>query len=371
MKASDIVIYGTSGYTGKLIAESLHNRGIPFIAAGRNGEKIAAALEIVAQRAGTQRIEAEVVSVKHDEESLTALFSNAKVVVNVTGPFMQMGETVVKSALAANCHYLDTTGEQDFMLAMQETYGEAYAAKELLLAPACSYMWTMGALAAEVTLENTAIDSLELVYTSAQGAPSVASSQSFMRMLAAPHYYLQNDELTPWALGRTWDVTIAGHAKVFKGSSWGGAGEPVWYLNDSRVRNCTVYQCADDNDLMELIIGGVQQIIEGAAGDEEAREQMAIASAGNIVQEEPAKEDPQQARGTIHCTGNGSFHRNSCTVNFHSPYVITGELIAHGCEHLLSKVPNETGFASPAKAFGHRELLEMLASNHFLEVVED
>ncbi len=47
-----IVVYGVSGNTGKLIAESLHNRGISFTAAGRNAERVSAALGIVAQRAG-------------------------------------------------------------------------------------------------------------------------------------------------------------------------------------------------------------------------------------------------------------------------------------------------------------------------------
>ena len=370
MKQSDIVIYGVSGYTGKLIAESLHNRGIPFTAAGRNPEKIAVALDIVAQRAGVDKLDAAVAAVSHDEDSLTALFQGAKVVVNVTGPFMQMGELVVKSALAAGCHYLDTTGEQDFMLAMRETYSDAFAQKGLLLSPACSYMWTMGALAAEVTLENTAIDSLELSYISAQGAPSIASSQSFMRMLAAPHYYLANNELMPWALGRTWDVVIPGYAKVFKGSSWGGAAEPVWYQNDDRVRNCVVYQCAEDNDLMLMIIDGVNQILAGTEGNDAAREEMAIATAGAIVQEEPPKEDPLLQRGTIHCNGTGSDLKNFCTLNFHSPYVMTGEFIAHGCQHLLAGAPAETGFASAVAAFGHRELLEMLSKQHFVEVRE-
>ena len=370
MSQSEIILYGVSGYTGKLIAESLHNRGISFTAAGRNPEKIAAALELVARRAGAASVDATVVKVSHDEESLTELFSGAQVVVNVTGPFMQMGETVVKSALAAGCHYLDTTGEQDFMLAMREAYGAAYSEKGLLLAPACSYMWTMGALAAEIALENSAIDSLDLTYISAQGAPSIASSQSFMRMLAAPHYYLANNALMPWTLGRTWDVTIPGYAKVFKGSSWGGAGEPVWFQHDERVRNCTVYQCAEDNDLMEMIVAGVQQIVEGTGGDENAREEMAIATAGSIVQEEPPKEDPLLQRGTIHCNGTGSNTKNFCTLNFHSPYVITGEFIAHGCEHLLAGAPKEVGFASPASAFGHRELIDMLSKQHFLEVIE-
>lgn len=370
MSKQDVVVYGASGYTGKLIAESLHERGIPFVAAGRNPEKIAQALEIVAQRAGAGRIDARIVGVTHDEAALTDLFRSARVVVNVTGPFMQMGETVVRAALAAGCHYLDTTGEQDFMLAMRTAYGAAFEAKQRLLAPACSYMWTIGGLAAEVVLENRAIDSLELVYVSAQGAPSVASSQSFMRMLAAPHHFLRNGELAPWALGRTWDVTVPGHATVYKGSSWGGAGEPAWFLGDERVRNCTVYNCADENERMEMVAAGVRQILEKSQGNAAAREAIAVAVASSLVQQEPPKEDPAIHRGTVHCNGTGSRTRNSCTLNFHSPYVMTGELIAHSCKELLTGAPRACGFASIGRAFGHRTVLAMLIEGDFLEVIE-
>ena len=136
MSHHEIVVYGAGGYTGKLIAESLHSRGIPFTAAGRNPQKIEKALEIAAARAGARSIDARVVGVTHDEASLAELFRTARVVVNVTGPFMQMGETVVRAALAAGCHYVDTTGEQDFMLAMRDAHGAAYAAR-----PRAGHAW--------------------------------------------------------------------------------------------------------------------------------------------------------------------------------------------------------------------------------------
>lgn len=112
MNTSDIVIYGVSGYTGKLIAESLHKRGIPFTAAGRNAEKITKALEIVAQRAGAGSTDAEVVAVTHDEASLTELFSGAKVVVNVTG-VESLSTTVIrlrKPMLKSACRGRYSTG---------------------------------------------------------------------------------------------------------------------------------------------------------------------------------------------------------------------------------------------------------------------
>jgi hypothetical protein len=369
-QASEIVVYGASGYTGKLICESLHARGIPYTAAGRTEDKLRKALEIVAARAGVPNIEADVLSAQHNQQSLTALFTGAKVVVNVTGPFSEIGEVVVKSALQAGCHYLDTTGEQDFMLHMKQKYAADFAKKGLLLAPACAYMWAMGGMAAEVVLENSGIDSLEIVYTSDQGVPSVASSQSFMRMLAAPHFYLKNNELTPWQLGRTFDVVVPGKAQVLKGSPWGGAAEPAWYADDERVRNCRVYNCTDDGDTMELLTGAIKQIVESTVDDIEAGQAAAIKTAGTFFQTEPEKENPLIQRGVIHCAGNGSSTRNSSTLSFHSPYVMTGELIAEGCHLLLQDSPKAVGFASPAIAFGHRELLKMLTDRGFLIVKE-
>jgi hypothetical protein len=369
-QAGHVIIYGASGYTGKLIAESLHRRGIPFTAAGRNEERLQQALEIVAERVGAARIDAEIAVVPHEQRALANLFEGARVVINVTGPFAQIGEPVVAAALQAGCHYLDTTGEQDFMLAMQAAYGQSFAERGLLLSPACSYMWTMGALAAEVCLESPAIDTLEICYAADRGVPSVASTRSFMRMLVSPHYFLQDNQMVEWPLGQLWNVHIPQTLSVYRGSSWGGAAEPAWYRDDPRVRNCKVLQCADNN-AMEMVIGAVKQIIAQSEGQPpEVREAISNGVADTITLAEPEKEDPLVHRAVVSCRGRGTRSYSACTLVMHSPYVTTGELIAHASERLLNGEPDRTGFASAAQAFGHRELLDMLERGGFLTVTE-
>jgi len=368
-KAGDVVVYGASGYTGKLVAESLHRRGISFTAAGRNAERLEKALQIVAARADIDRIDAEVAVVEHTQEALAKLFEGARVAINVTGPFAQIGESVVAAALQSGCHYLDTTGEQDFMLAMKAAYGQRYADRGLLLSPACSYMWTMGALTAEVCLEAPDIDSLEICYVSERGVPSVASTRSFMRMLAAPHYFLRDGQMAEWPPGQLWNVFIPQSQTVFRGSSWGGAAEPAWYQDDPRVRNCKVLQCGD-NDALEMVIGAVKQIIAQSEGQPaEVREGISNAVADTITLAEPEKEDPLVHRAFVSCQGRGTTAYRQCGLVMHSPYVVTGELIAHGTEQLLQADPGRTGFASAAQTFGHRELLAMLERGGFLSVV--
>ena len=52
MSSRKVLVYGGSGYTGKLVAESLAKRNIPFYFAGRTRARLEAALEVVEQRHG-------------------------------------------------------------------------------------------------------------------------------------------------------------------------------------------------------------------------------------------------------------------------------------------------------------------------------
>ena len=128
-----VVVYGASGYTGMLIIEQLIDLGIPFIAAGRDAEKIKA--NLAARVAGLENAIYDVVQVPLETKALTQLFSGAKVVCNTVGPFLRYYKEVVSACLEAGCHYLDTTGEQASTMRLESDFGEAFKAKNLLLAP--------------------------------------------------------------------------------------------------------------------------------------------------------------------------------------------------------------------------------------------
>ena len=111
-----VVVYGASGYTGKLTAWKLAERGIPFIAAGRNAARLEAEMAAVPELKGHDY---KCVAVENTVEALSQLFTGRKVVLNVVGPFMQLGRPVVEACLAAGCHYFDTTGEPDWMFLLK------------------------------------------------------------------------------------------------------------------------------------------------------------------------------------------------------------------------------------------------------------
>src|ERR1700733_3417245 len=116
-----VIVYGASGYTGRLVCEYLREYNVPFIAAGRDKAKVQAVVDKIP---GIESADYEVGEVEHNADALTKLVGGARVVRNMAGPFIKCGKEVVEACLAAGCHYTDTTGEQDWVMHANETWGE-------------------------------------------------------------------------------------------------------------------------------------------------------------------------------------------------------------------------------------------------------
>src|SRR5688500_1452804 len=160
MSTKPVVVYGASGYTGRLICEYLRELGIPFIAAGRSKDRLASAME--RNVPGIETADYEIAEVEHDTAALTKLFTGAQVVCNTVGPFARFGHEVVQACLAAGCHYTDSTGEQDWLIDAEEQYGAEMASRGLLLSPGVAQMYTTGEIAAQIALETPGIDTLDI-----------------------------------------------------------------------------------------------------------------------------------------------------------------------------------------------------------------
>ena len=359
-EAPKVVVYGASGYTGKLVAESLAKRGIPFYAAGRNAARLAEEMEVVRERFGAD-FSFEAVAVNNTVEELLPLFAKVDVVINVVGPFMQLGWPVVEAALLADCHYIDTTGEQDWTLAIKEKFGQAFADKDLLMAPATSWMCASGALAAEVCLETEGVDSIELVYQGDNAQPSEASIKSFLRMACndGAQYYLDQNEFKSWPNDKAYPVTLPVSSRVYQAHPWGGFIEPIWYKDDERVRSCSALMAFGD----EIIAAALQaikkynELAPGMTPDE--REALTNAMAEQMDAGEPEKEDYDANKSVIVCTARGRNKSSQFVLHLAAPYAWSGEICAESAKRLLEGKLRVPGFQSAARAFGHRELLKV------------
>lgn len=363
MSSPEVVIYGASGYTGKLIAWHLAERNIPFIAAGRNKKTLEKEMKLVPELKGH---EYECVAVDLERKALTEFFKGKKVVYNVVGPFMQLSEPVVQACLDAECHYLDTTGEQDWMLKLEKEYGPKFKKKNLLLCPANAFMWTAGNIAAELALETPGIDTLDIAYI-ADSATSEASTMSFLRMCCRDQYYLQDNKFEIWPHTRPYPVVVPGDHQVYNSLPWSGGGEPTWYRKDKRVRNCKVRVAFKSPEMMDWVVGRITEWYETLRELPRDEQEKVTNEWGNgLVSEEPAREVKDVNRSQISCHARGRTESVTVVLRGSCPYIQAGVWAAEGVKRILLGQLKEVGYASPCKAFGHRELLAATSEGGYL-----
>ncbi len=354
-----VIVYGLSGYTGRLVAEYLREYNVPFIAAGRDKRRVQEVLDRVP---GIETVEHEVVEVEHTVEALTELFTGAQVVSNMVGPFMKYGPEVVEAALAAGCHYLDTTGEQDWVMHAAATWGAKFAAKGLLLAPSIAQMYTTGEIAANIALETPGLDTLDILVLW-KGLPTSASTQTIFTILNADWFYLEQNKYLQWDLTSTFEVNVPGQHEHAIAVPWGGTSHPVWFKNDPRVANVRAIGGVLNRTIMEGVVATVKMVdeqIKTLPADEQGPALEAIAS--SIQGGMPPRENARINTSLDSVYASGPLGRAHCVIYGNCNYKQTGALQAYAAYSLLQQPPRRIGFASGCQAFGHRELLGVLRS---------
>ena len=112
-----LLIYGATGYTGRLLTQAALDAGLRPLLGGRSEAKLAP----LARSLG---LEYRVAAVR-ERERLDATFSGVRVVLNAAGPFSATASAIVDACLRAGAHYLDVSGEIDGFESLARRDGEA------------------------------------------------------------------------------------------------------------------------------------------------------------------------------------------------------------------------------------------------------
>jgi short subunit dehydrogenase-like uncharacterized protein len=141
-RAFDIVVFGATGFTGKLTAEYLvqcnDSKRIKLAIAGRSASKLQACKQdLLAINADNEigTIEAD----SSDYASLLAMASQAKVIITTVGPYLKYGEPLVKACVEAGTHYVDLTGEPEFVEGLEHDYQDKAAEKKIKIINSCGF----------------------------------------------------------------------------------------------------------------------------------------------------------------------------------------------------------------------------------------
>ena len=121
----DVVIFGASGYTGKLVAEYMQDQygddqSIKYAIAGRNTEKL---LEVKKDLKLNEDITILEVD-SADLDSLDKMTTSAKCILTTVGPYQLYGSKLVESCAKNGTDYVDLTGEPGWMYEMINAHKE-------------------------------------------------------------------------------------------------------------------------------------------------------------------------------------------------------------------------------------------------------
>ena len=138
----DIVLYGSTGFTGGLVADYLMRNmpeGGSWAVAGRNRTKLDALAARLAAEMPDVPAPGIVVADTEDRTSLDEMAGSARVVITTVGPYLEYGEPLVAACAEAGTDYVDLTGEPEFADRMYLAYHDTAVASGARIVHACGF----------------------------------------------------------------------------------------------------------------------------------------------------------------------------------------------------------------------------------------
>ena len=169
---SRIVVFGATGYTGRLVAERLTARDALPVLAGRDETRLA---ELAERLGGLETVKADALR----RNSVFAAVEPGDVLVSTVGPFAKWGDAAVRAAIAApGATYIDSTGEPVFIRRVFEELDGPAERAGITLMTAMGFDFVPGALAGALALRDAGPEAtrIDIGYFSLGMGPEGASA---------------------------------------------------------------------------------------------------------------------------------------------------------------------------------------------------
>ena len=138
MRKYDLLIWGATSFTGKLVTEYLFNKygssKIKWAIAGRNLDK----LKKIRSEVADEKIPMFIAD-SFDEESLLKFVKKTKVVCSTVGPYSLYGTKLVKLCVENNTNYCDITGEAHWIRNLIDQFHEEAKSKKIKIVNSCGF----------------------------------------------------------------------------------------------------------------------------------------------------------------------------------------------------------------------------------------
>jgi short subunit dehydrogenase-like uncharacterized protein len=335
-----LAILGVTGFTGRLVLDEARRAGLEVRLVGRRRE----ALEQLAAAGEEVRV-----ADAGDEAALSDAFDGASVVASLAGPFLELGHGPVRAAIAAGAHYLDTSGEQEWVARLH-----AELRPETVVLPAFGFDYVPGDLSARLAAEQVdgPLDELVVAYS----VKGVGTSRGTRRTIG----HVMGQRQVAWEDGRLVASRFGATTRTVRFPfgerdvvEWSGT-EPLTVPRHTDVRNVRSYIRAP---AVAAKAGGV-----GRLAAPFVRLGSRLGPAG------PSETSRRKSRFAVVAEARGAGGEGRAVVEGTDVYGLTARLIAVGAQALDAGEARGTGVLAPAEAFDARTLAGRLEP--FLSIVD-
>ena len=341
-----IVLFGATGYSGRLTAEAMVERGMRPVLAARSRDK----LEALAVDLG-EALELAVADVSNPP-SVRALVEKGDVLVTTVGPFVRWGAPAAAAATSVGAHYIDSTGEPAFIREVFERDGPAAAVNGCGMLTAFAYDWVPGNLAGGLALRSAGEEAVRVdigYFLTGKGAASGGTQASTVGAMGEPSFAFRD--------GRVRSERAAKRVRSFRvgqkqqeAVSVGSSEHFTLPRIAPQLSEVNVYlgwfgPLARPMQIMSLGLslpgaGSVvkalgERIVKGSTGGPDAETR---AKGGSHIVA-IAYDGPGRQLSEVHVTGVDG-------------YTFTGRMLAWGAEQAATGGLHGTGALGPVEAFG-------------------
>jgi short subunit dehydrogenase-like uncharacterized protein len=353
--AARIVLFGATGYTGRLAAEAMVERGLEPVLAARTQSK----LDALGPELGAD-LETRTADVS-DPPSVAALVEHGDVLVTTVGPFAKWGQPAAAAATTKQAHYIDSTGEPQFIREVFERYRQPAEQAGIGMLTAMGYDWVPGNLAGALALDRagdlaTRVD-VGYFITGSGARPSGGTQATMFTSFTEPGFAFRDGRIQAERGAKRVRSFRAG-SKELSGISVGSSEHFTLPRVSSRLREVNTYlgwfgpasrvvQAASVGTSLAMKVPGAKQLwksacdrfVEGSSGGPDAE---ARAKTGSLIV--AIAYDPSGRELT------------KVTLRGVDGYTFTGRMLAWAAERAASGGLKSTGALGPVDGFGLYEL---------------
>jgi short subunit dehydrogenase-like uncharacterized protein len=349
--AGRTVLFGATGYTGRLVAEAMAERGLRPVLAARGRDR----LEAMAAELGA--LETAVADVA-DPASVRALVERGDVLVTTVGPFARWGGPAAEAATAAGAHYIDSTGEPAFIRRVFEYYGPAAERAGCAMLTAFGYDWVPGNLAAGIALERAGEEAVRVdvgYFITGRASMSGGTMASTVGAVAEPSFgYRDGRVQTERGAKRVRGFPVG--SKQRQGVSVGSSEHFTLPRLTPRLREVNVFLGWFGPLARPMQLMSIGTSLPGAAGLLKALgERFVKGSSGG-----PDEAERSKSGSHIVAIAYGSGDRELAEVHLTgvNGYTFTGRILAWGAQQAAAGALQGTGALGPVDGFGLAALTE-------------